>query len=329
MPIADARRTRLMKRSAGLRFETLEDRCLLSGKTPPQITIQETPATIGVPGTTMLLITGTNKNDSISISDNGTGKTGNIFVSLSDGRDYVSTGAVSEIGVATGKGNDRVTYELDGNLQPDVQELVFVGSNAKQGGGSVEFTVNIVGKVLDGASLGIIGFPDPKKTTTMTVNDSGEIDGSLTAVLAPLEPKSPSGGPEVYNFSSTATIAPDGDLTTGFKGSHKNDIGNVSYSGTNDGEFDVIELGNGGNDQLGADVYMIPGSTGTVGSSSQPSVLQTSGKKDELRFTIHWGTDSTTATGIFAKVIDTSKKDTSTHTANVTAKTKGSDTIVS
>ena len=185
MPIVDASRTRLMKRSACLRFDKLDDRCLLSGKTPPQITIQETPSTIGVPGSTLLLITGTKNNDSISINDNGTGTAGNIFVSLGDGRDYMSTGAVSEIAVATGKGNDRVTYELDGNLQPNVQELVFVGSNVKRGGGSVQFTVNIVGKVLDGASLGIIGVPDAKKTTTMTVNDSGEIDGSLTAGLAP------------------------------------------------------------------------------------------------------------------------------------------------
>jgi hypothetical protein len=330
MNVQDANRSRLNRRPTSPSLEPLEDRRLLSGKAPAKITIQEIPNTSALfPGTTILQITGTKKNDSISISDNGTGTAGNIFVSLGDGRDYMSTGAVSEIGVPTGTGNDRVTYELNGNLQPNVNELVFVGSNAKHGGGSVQFTVNIVGKMLEGATLGIVGMPDARKTTTMNVNDSGEIDGNLTAVLSTLGPKSPSGGPEVYRFNSSATIGPAAKLVTGLLGSRRNDIANVSYSGTNNGELDVNMFGNGGNDQLSADVYMIPGSTGTVGSPTKPSVLQTSGRKDSLHFTIHQGSDSTSATNIFAEVIDNSKKDKSVRTANVVAKTKGSDKIVS
>ena len=123
----------------------LETRCLLNAKMPAQITIQEMPNTI-VSGTSALLITGTKKNDGITISDNGTETAGNIFVSLSNGQDYMSTGAVTEIAVQTGTGNDKVTYELNGNLQTTNQELVYVGSGAKKGGGSVQLTVNIVGK---------------------------------------------------------------------------------------------------------------------------------------------------------------------------------------
>ena len=63
------------------RLESLETRCLLTAKMPAQITIQEVPSTL-VSGTTELVITGTKKNDGISISDNGTGTAGNIFVSL-------------------------------------------------------------------------------------------------------------------------------------------------------------------------------------------------------------------------------------------------------
>jgi hypothetical protein len=329
MNMHDASRTRTMKRSAAPRLENLEDRHLLSGKPAPQVTIQEIPITSGLyAGTDGLKITGTSKNDRISISDNGTGKAGNISVTLGDGLHYTPTGTVSEILVATGAGSDRVTYELDGNLQPNVNELVFVGSNLKQGGGSLQLTVNVVGKVLAGSSLGILGMPDARKTTTMSVNDSGEIDGGLNAILSPLGPTSPSGGPEVYHFSSTATIGPGAQVVTGFLGSPRSDIASVSYSGTNNGELDINEFGNGGNDQLRAEVHMSPGSTGSVGSPIKPSVLQTSGKKDQLRFTIDQGTDSTTATNIFAEVIDTSKRDTSTHTANVRAKTKGSDRIV-
>lgn len=77
----------------------------------------------------------------------------------------------------TGKGTDHVTYELDGNLQPNTSQFVEVGS-AKRGGGPVMITVNVVGKVLDQASLVALAFPKFNKKTTMTVNDSGEIDGT-------------------------------------------------------------------------------------------------------------------------------------------------------
>ncbi len=150
---------------------------------PAQITIQEVPSTL-VSGTSELVIMGTKKNDGISINDNGTGTAGNIFVSLSDGRDFMSTDAVTGIEVITGTGSDHVTYELDGNLQTPNQELVFVGSGVKKGGGALQFTVNIVGAINDGSNLAVLAEPDPKKLTTMTVNDSGAIDGSLSTGIS-------------------------------------------------------------------------------------------------------------------------------------------------
>ena len=318
------------RRSANLHLEKLEERCLLSTKPAPVVTFSETPDPNSfAPGATILTITGTKKNDSISISDNGTATAGNIFVSTGTGQDFMSSGAVSELLVLTGKGTDNVTYELDGNLQAKANELIEVGASRKgQSGGSVNLTVNIVGKVLDQASLGILEAPDPTHKSIMTVNDSGEVDGDLTAGIAKLGSSHPGRGPEVLSVQSTATIGVNGDLDVGMIGSKAKDTASVSYSGTNDGEVDITELGNGGNDQLSADVYMIPGSTGKVGSSSNVSTLKTSGKKDKLRFTIYQGTDSTTTTNIFAAVIDTSKKDMSAHTENVMATTKGKDTIV-
>jgi hypothetical protein len=283
------------------------------------------------PGTTILEVTGTKSNDSILISDNGTGAAGNIFVSVAGGQDYMSTGAVSEVAVATGTGNDRVTYEPDGDLQANVNELVFVGSN-KKGGGSFQFTVNVTGRVLDGASLGIVGLPDPRKTTSMSVNDTGEVDGSLTAILSTLGGmKSAGGGPEVYNFRSTATIGPDGLVLAGLRGSTRNDVASVSYSGTNDGELDISEQGNGGNYQLSADVYMVPGSTGTVGSMNRPSSIIASGKKDNLQFTIQDGNvpSSVVDLNIFALIQSKSKNDKIKKTANVQSITPGTVTIVS
>ena len=327
MSLLAVRQPRSRHRLAGARLEVLEARCLLNSKLPSQITITEMPSTSST-GTTELLIVGTKKNDGISISDNGTGTAGNIFVSLSDGRDYMSTGAVSEIAVETGTGTDHVTYELDGNLQATNQELMFVGSGVKQGGGAVQLTVNIVGKVLGGSSLAIIAEPDPKKLTTMTVNDSGEIDGSFTAGISNLGEKSLKPGSEAFSFQSTGAIGTGGYLDVGMVGGSHNDKANVTYSGTNYGEIDLFLLGSGGSDQLSADFYMVPGSTGTVGSSTQPALVRGSGK-DHLRFTIEQGTDTTSTTNIFAQVIGTTKKDKVTHTGNVAVKTKGQVTLLS
>ncbi len=310
-------------------LESLENRRLLSTTSTPQISIRETPNS---PTTTMLTITGTKKNDNIAISDNGTGTAGNIDVSYSGAvvGAYVSKGAVSQIFVATGAGNDQVTYELDGDLQPGVFETVSVGSNLKKSGGSVQFTENILGKVLDGASLTVLGYPNQSKPTTMIVNDPGEIDGSLgTGITFPGTNPQAAGGPEVFQFTSTAAIGPDGQISTGLNGSKRNDRASVSYKGTNNGELDITEIGNGGNDQLEADVTMVAGSTGTVGQGMFPSYLRTSGKKDRLTFTITRGNDFTSTNGIYAQIFDTSKKDVSLHTANVTAYTKGMDTILS
>jgi hypothetical protein len=112
-----------------------------------------------------------------------------------------------------------------------------------------------------------------------------------------------------------------------FGGPH-NDLANVSYSGTNDGEFAMDLIGSGGSDPLSADLYMFPVSTGTVGSATNPALVKGSGK-DHLRFTIEHETDTTTMTNIFAQVIGTTKKDKIIHTGNVTVNTKGSVTLVS
>jgi hypothetical protein len=320
------RRTPSRNPLSGTRLESLEVRCLLNAKMPAQITIQEAPSTL-IPGTSQLLIQGTKKSDSISISDNGTGNPGNIFVSTSSGQDFTSTGAVTAIDVATGNGNDHVTYELDSNLTTPNQELVFVGSGARNGRGTVQFTVNIVGAIEDGSNLVALAVPGAKNPTMLTVNDSGEIDGDFSAGTSLFGDTKIKPGPEKFSFQSTAKIGSTGTINTGLSGGPHNDVAQFSYSGTNNGQIEIEDLGNGGSDQLSADVYMVPGSTGTVGSSTDASVIKGSGK-DRLSFTVEQGTDTTTATNIFAEVIGTTKKDKVTRTANVFANTKGEVTVV-
>lgn len=317
--LARSRKPRLTSR-----LEPLETRCLLT-KFPPAITIQELPNPANS-GTTELIITGTKHNDSISINDNGTGAAGNMFVSYGNGQDYMSTGAVTAVDVVTGAGSDRVTYELDSNLQAADQEVILVGSGLKNGGGSVQFTVNIVGAINDGSNLLAIAVPDPKKLTSMAINDSGAIDGTFSGGISQFESKSLKPGPENFRFQSTANVGPDGLISTGMVGGKHNDVGSLTYSGINNGEIDVFEVGNGGSDQLGADVFMNVGSTGVVGDASDTSIVKGSGK-DHLSFTIERGTDTTSPNGIFAQVIGTSKRDKVVHTGNVLVKTKGSVTL--
>jgi hypothetical protein len=321
------RRSPSRYRLSGTRLESLEARCLLAAKGPAQITIHELPSTL-IAGTSELLIQGTKKNDSISISDNGTGNPGNIFVSTDGGQDFTSTGAVTAIEVASGPGSDHVTYELDGNLTTPNQELVFVGSGLKTGGGTVQFTVNIVGVIEDGSALVVLAQPDPKKPITLSVNDSGAIDGGFSTGVSQLGKSKQKPGPERFSFQSTATIGSTGTLDTGLIGGSHNDSAQFSYSGTNNGEIDITDFGGGGSDLLSADVYMAPGSTGTVGASNNESMIEGTGK-DRLSFTVEQGTDTTTQTNVFAEVIGTTKKDKVVHTGNVLVKTKGSVALAS
>jgi hypothetical protein len=315
-------------RFARLRFDALECRRLLSGKPPAQVMIQEIPNTPN-PGLTELAITRSKKNDGIIIKDDGTNTPGNISVSLNNGTDFTSVNAISVIEVGTGTGKDNVLYELDGDLEPNVERDLIVGSGSKNGGGTVQFTANIAGRILAKSDLLILGAADQTKTTTMTVNDSGEIDGELsTGLFAASNGKSTKAGPQRFFFSSTAEISGAGQITTGIIGTKKNDTADIEYSGKNNGEIDVNEMGNGGSDQLTANIDMSAVSNGTVGESSDKATVSGAGH-DLLSFRIRRGTDSTSTTGINATILGSSRKDKLVHTANVISATSGSDTIVS
>ncbi len=160
----------------------------------------------------------------------------------------------------------------------------------------------------------------------MTLNESGEIDGDFTAGISTLGTKSPKPGPVKFSAQSTGTIGAGGDIDMGAVGGKHNDVATISYSGTNNGEIDVFELGNGGSEDLSADIFMIPGSTGSVGSSNNQSIVEGSGK-DQLSFTVEQGNDTTTTSNVFAQIIGKSKKDKVTHTANVIVQTKGKVTL--
>jgi hypothetical protein len=283
----------------------------------------------GTPGTDELLITGAKGNDDITINDNATGAARNISVSV-PGRTVVSSGVVTVIAVDPGAGNDFVTYNLNGQLQPDVQEAVIVGSTGsiRREGGSVKFTANIMGRIPEGTTVDVLGVANPTKAITMTVGDASEIDGELQAGIVSAGSSQSLRAPETFNFSSASAIGPNGKIATGLSGGIKKNVASISYSGVNNGEIDIEAVGQGPNDQLSADVHMVPGSTGSVGDSTRPAVVGTTGRKGRLSFAIHQGTDSTTTSNIFAQITDMSKGVVSRHTHNVIAFTKGRDQIV-
>src|SRR5262249_9549205 len=92
-------------------LESLEGRRLLTAG-GAQVRVQE--VTSG--GTTALVITGTNRPDSLTIQDNGTGMAGNVSVTLGSGATYTAKGVVAVIQFKGAGGNDQVNYKLTGAL---------------------------------------------------------------------------------------------------------------------------------------------------------------------------------------------------------------------
>ncbi len=60
----------------------------------------------------------------------------------------------------------------------------------------------------------------------------------------------------------------------GFDGTSHANVASISYLGTNDGGIGVTEPGNGGSDESSADIVMKTGSTGTVGTSTDQSLIK-------------------------------------------------------
>src|SRR4051812_22863597 len=102
---AGASRRRRLASTPGL--ESLEGRRLMAAQ-PLAPGVRE----ITTNGATELIITGTNRADTITISDNGTGAAGNVTVTSGTGATYTSVGPIAMIQVIAKGGNDQVTYNL-------------------------------------------------------------------------------------------------------------------------------------------------------------------------------------------------------------------------
>ncbi len=198
--------------------ERLEARALLA-KTPATIMFQVLPRNDGS-NDFELLITGTSKNDAITIVDNGTDAAGNISVTTGSGLSFTSQQVITDVRAVTGKGNDRVTYELTGNLKAGVHEDVIAASAGSAlgvagttGGGNLQFVVDLAGKVSKDAELLAFAAADPKGKTAITFSDSSEIDGEVGVdVFSSGGSSNKNTGPVSLSLNSTSTIGIDGSL---------------------------------------------------------------------------------------------------------------------
>lgn len=323
------------KRSIAPQLEALEGRRLLAAKVTPQVTVQELETSPGS-GSYYLLVTGTRRNDSILVTDNGKQAPGSLMVSANGVVSYISQRPSTSVAVVTGAGKDRVVYELQGDLRPDALQNVVVASSGRgipatrsiAGGGSLQVTVNVVGKVSKGATLFVLATPDPKGATALALNAPGAIDGTLFAGLTNLA--APGGkrlGPTTLDVNSTAAIAATGQLRVGVQGGSSRNVARINYSGANNGDIAVSATGSGAKDSLAAVVNMAAGSTGTVGRDAT-STVGGFGRAPDVRFLIARGLDTRTKTGINALIQATSRRSVAVHTPNVISLVAGSDSVV-
>ena len=297
------------------RLEDLEGRRLMAVALN-QVGIKE----VALSGYNELNLTGTNKGDTIIISDNGTDSPGNITVTLGNGTTYTSQSAVSVIELKGGSKADTVAYNLTGPLTVARSVLLNLG------GGNDTFTANIAGDVNtpNGLDLEVYG---GSGNDTMTVDQAGQ---TLAGAFVPyLEGDS---GNNIMTYNGSGNIAAGASVTPEFAGGSGNDTITSNYSGQIDGNYiyNLSTKGGSGKDTITNNINVGANSTGSIGTSaSNPAAIEAGKGVDKMRFAIE--VDPTSTALINAVAIGGSAKDTITHTANVEVEKFGSknDTVIS
>ncbi len=271
-------------------FDVLEDR------TVPTVTFTVSPG--GVDGGFILEIKSNSDGDLINISDNGTGAVNNVTVgAFSPGQ------AISEIRVRGKAGNDRVNYNLTGNLAgvPGVGLPRLL--DVRLGGGDDRFTANFGGFDLDAQAR-------------LEFQIRGE------------------GGDDRASFNAAGVnVGADAFLLFDADGQGGDDRASLFYSGDQDGTLQLKLDGSGGEDRIRADVTIDAGSDGSgppaagalaLGQVGTSAKVRGGGGKDTLRFSIV----NNSAIGVFADIDGGGAKDFCAHTTNVTPSSCNTDSVL-
>jgi hypothetical protein len=255
------------------RLEVLETRCA------PACHLSEK---LGV-----LSVVGDNARNVIQITDNGGTAAGSVTVTCGN-TTLVSTNTIHDIRVQGGGGNDRVTYNLTGDLAP----RLYRGLHIDLGMGNDTFQANLAGGVeargfLD---LNVDGGPG---------NDS-------------LRLKTPTPG----------AVAAGAILRLDFVAGDDADHVAVGYQGQVVGKLLFLAEGNPGPDRMAADFTLLSGSTGYSGTT-----LRGGSNIDNLSLLVHKENPADPVT-VYALADGGQSIDFCRHTRNVISSRCEIDTVV-
>jgi hypothetical protein len=307
-------------------FERLEDRSL------PAVTF-----TVNGP---LLTITGNNADDVITLNDDGAG---NLTLSATGVAGTQTVNGINQININTKKGNDFVTYNLNGTLthplsiSADLKEgrdnFIYKGGNFDV---AAALNLSLNGGAGDKDNLSLqVGKIKANQSVTATVNgNAGNGDISFMTILGGLERGASCrasfdggvGKNDQVSFSLGGDLDRDSLLSVS---STSASAASVSYRGAlKTGSKLLLDCSGGGEqDRLTADVTINADSTGgSVGDTGATAALRGKGDKDTLTFKVR--DNSSGRVGVFALADGGLGKDKCTRTGNVTPSSCETDFVV-
>jgi hypothetical protein len=228
-----------------------------------------------VQGSTLFIVSPTTPgqvSDRILITDNGGAGPNNVTAFCA--QPFFPNVPISNVVVRTGGGDDRVFYNLVGNLT--TSRTV----SANLGGGSDHFVATIRRNLLTNSSLGINvnGGPGPDNLEAILIGSMGT--NSRLAI------NYSGGGGDNHIRATTASlvnVAAGAVLVENLIGNGRSDRIFGEYQGVLSGTYQINERGGSGPNNLKADIELAAGSNGQI----LPSTVVGGPRNDILTFLVH------------------------------------------
>ena len=259
------------------RFESLEDRTV--------------PSTVSFnPATATLTVTGTNKKDSIVITDDGTNNAGAVVVTGNGSTLFTSgpTAGVNQVHTiivnTRGGKKDSVVYNLTGNMVANNRSITATFGSGKND----KFEADVNGSLVN--SFLLLQATGGSGGDTLSGSMTGSLNGS--SFLGFLYKGGT--GKDHINIDATNSVAigPLAQLTAQVDGGSQADNVTVGYEGQMQGAFFLNAAGSAGNDHVKAAVAFDGVSNGLlfgpVSPNSGKAAAQVTGGsgKDHLSFEV-------------------------------------------
>jgi hypothetical protein len=259
------------------------------------------PASIDPQGPT-LVITGNDKADRIVITDFGGG-----HVKVQAGKATSDVTGVNTIQINTKGGKDNVDYTLAG----DVTQTMNVTANL--GKDNDTFTAHLTGHSL---TAGTLDFTVNGQDGDDTVRIDASVGTNLASGTSLGVALNGGAGRDTLFVPFNGNISQNAGLQVNMSGGGDRDNLKTTYSGKNDGSIVLGMSGDADRDTLDAEVTLGAGSTGGVGRSDNPALLQGGTGNDTMTFLVRTPPGSAP---VFASVLGQGGTDTFTRTANVSS----------